>query len=57
MEGILPPATPSGIEYRKLIIPVGNYTANELATQIQAPMNTLDSGSRTSSVSVSHLAG
>ena len=57
MKGILPPATPSGITYRKLIIPVGNYTANELATQIEASMNTLDSGSRTNSFSVSYLAG
>ena len=57
MEGILPPETPSGITYRKLIIPVGNYTANELATQIEASMNTLDSGSRTNSFSVSYLAG
>ena len=57
MKGNLPPATPSGITYRKLIIPVGNYNANELATQIEASMNTLDSGSRTNSFSVSYLAG
>ena len=47
MEGILPPATPSGVIYRKLMIPVGNYTASELATQLATSMNTLDSGGRT----------
>ena len=57
MKGILPPETPSGITYRKLIIPVGNYTATELATQLQTSLNTLDSGSRTNSFSVSYLAG
>ena len=49
MKRILPPETPSGVTYRKLIIPVGNYTETSL--------NTLDSGSRTDSFSVSHLAG
>ena len=57
MKGILPPETPSGVTYRKLIIPVGNYTATELATQLQTSLNTLDSGSRTNSFSVSYLAG
>ena len=57
MKGILPPETPSGVTYRKLIIPVGNYTATELATQLETSMNTLDSGSRTNSFSVSYLAG
>ena len=57
MKGILPPETPSGITYRKLIIPVGNYTATELATQLETSLNTLDSGSRTNSFSVSYLAG
>ena len=57
MKGILPPETPSGITYRKLIIPVGNYTATELATQLQTSLNTLDSGSRTNSFSASYLAG
>ena len=57
MKGILPPETPSGITYRKLVIPVGNYTATELATQLQTSLNTLDSGSRTNSFSVSYLAG
>ena len=43
---------------RKLIIPVGNYTANELATQLhKQPLNTLDSGGRTSSFSVSYFTG
>ena len=54
MEGILPPATPSGVIYRKLIIPVGNYTASELATQLATSMNTLDSGGRTNSFSASY---
>ena len=57
MKGILPPETPSGVSYRKLIIPVGNYTATELATQLQTSLNTLDSGSRTNSFSVSYLSG
>ena len=57
MKGILPPETPSGVTYRKLIIPVGNYTATELATQLQPSLNTLDSGSRTNSFSVSDLSG
>ena len=54
MEGILPPATPSGVIYRKLIIPIGNYTASELATQLATSMNTLDSGGRTNSFSASY---
>ena len=57
MKGILPPETPSRVTYRKLIIPVGNYTATELATQLETSLNTLDSGSRTNSFSVSYLAG
>ena len=57
MKGILPLETPSGVTYRKLIIPVGNYTATELATQLQTSLNTLDSGGRTNSFSVSYLAG
>ena len=57
MKGILPPETPSGVTYRKLIIPVGNYTATELATQLETSLNTLDSGSRTNSYSVSYLTG
>ena len=57
MKGILPPETPSGVTYRKLIIPVGNYTATELATQLETSLNTLDSGSRRNSFSVSCLAG
>ena len=57
MKGILPPETPSGVTYRKLVIPVGNYTATELATQLETSLNTLGSGSRTNSFSVSYLAG
>ena len=57
MKGILPSETPSGVTYRKLIIPVGNYTASELATQLETSLNTLDSGDRTNSFSVSYLAG
>ena len=56
MEGILPPATPQGINYRKLIIPVGNYTATELATQLETSLNTLDSGGGTNSFSVTYLS-
>ena len=54
MEGILPPATPSGVIYRKLIIPVGNYTASELAKQLETSMNTLDSRDKTHSFSASY---
>ena len=54
MEGILPPATPQGINYRKKALPVGNYTAQELATQIATTMNTVDSGGRTNSFSASY---
>ena len=57
MKGILPPETPSAVTYRKLVIPVGNYTATELATQLETSLNTLDTGSRTNSFSVSYLAG
>ena len=57
MKGILRPETPSGVTCRKLIIPVGNYTASELATQLETSLNTLDSGDRTNSFSVSYLAG
>ena len=56
-KGILPPETPSRVTYRKLVIPVGNYTATELATQLETSLNTLDNGSRTNSFSVSYLAG
>ena len=55
MEGILPPATPSGINYRKAIIPIGNYTAQELATQLTTSMNAYDSGGRTNSFSATYL--
>ena len=49
---ILPPATPQGITYRRIEIPVGNYTAPELATAIQIQLNTFfDSGGRTDSYS------
>ena len=57
MKGISPPETPSEVTYRKLIIPFGNYTATELATQLETSLNTLGSGSRTNSFSVSYLAG
>ena len=47
---ILPPATPQGITYRRIEIPIGNYTAPELATAIQTQLNTFfDSGGRTNS--------
>ena len=52
MEGMLPPATPSGVIYRKLIIPVGNYTASEFARQLETSLNTLDSGDGTNSFAV-----
>ena len=57
VKGIFPPETPSGVTYGKLIIPVGNYTATEVATQLETSLNTLDSGSRTNSFSVSYLSG
>ena len=52
---ILPPATPQGITYRRIEIPVGNYTAPELATTIQTQLNTFfDSGGRTDSYSATY---
>ena len=49
---ILPPATPQGITYRRIEIPVGNYTAPELANAIQTQLNAFfDSGGRTDSYS------
>ena len=52
---ILPPATPQGITYRRIEIPVGNYTAPELATAIQTQLNTFfDSGGRTNSYSATY---
>ena len=36
---ILPPATPQGITYRRIEIPVGNYTAPEFANAIQTQLN------------------
>ena len=52
---ILPPATPQGITYRRIEIPIGNYTAPELATAIQTQLNTFfDSGGRTDSYSATY---
>ena len=56
MKEILPPETHQGLPTENPI-PVGNYTAAELATQLETSLNTLDSGSRTNSFSVSYLAG
>ena len=36
---VLPPATPQGITYTKIVIPEGNYTAPELATEIATQLN------------------
>ena len=50
---ILPPATPQGITYRRIEIPVGNYTAPDLASAMETQLNTFfDSGGRTNSYSV-----
>ena len=52
---ILPPATPQGITYRRIEIPVGNYTAPDLASAIQTQLNTcFDSGGRTDSYSTTY---
>ena len=49
---ILPPATPQGITYRRIKIPVGNYTAPDLASAMETQLNTFfDSGARTNSYS------
>ena len=49
---ILPPATPQGITYRRIEIPVGNYTAPALASAMETQLNTFfDSGGRTNSYS------
>ena len=45
---VLPPSTPQGITYRRVIIPEGNYTAPELANAIKTELNNVfDSGGRT----------
>ena len=49
---ILPPATPQGITYRRIEIPVGNYTAPDLASAMETQLNAFfDSGGRTNSYS------
>ena len=49
---ILPPATPQGITYKRIEIPVGNYTAPDLASAMETQLNTFfDSGGRTNSYS------
>ena len=52
---VLPPATPQGITYRRIEIPVENYTAPDLASAIQTQLNTFfDSGGRTNSYSATY---
>ena len=52
---ILPPATPQGITYRRIEIPVGNYTAPELGAVIQTQLNIFfDSAGRTGSYSATY---
>ena len=47
---ILPPATPQGITYRRIEIPVGNYAAPDLASAMETQLNTFfDNGGRTNS--------
>ena len=41
MHQVLPPTVPSGITYRKVVIPEGNYTAVDLAQTIQIAINLL----------------
>ena len=41
MHLVLPPTVPSGITYRKVVIPEGNYTAVDLAQTIQIAINLL----------------
>ena len=54
---ILPPATPEGIQYRRIEAPTGNYTAPELATTIQTHLNSFfDNGGRTNSYSATYDA-
>ena len=36
---VLPPATPQGITYTRIVIPEGNYTAPDLATEIATQLN------------------
>ena len=49
---ILPLATPQGITYRRIEIPVGNYTAPDLASAMETQLNAFfDSGGRTNSYS------
>ena len=54
---IVAPATPTGITYRRIEIPYGNYTAPELASAIKTQLNTFfDSGGRTNSYSATYNA-
>ena len=49
------PQRPQGITYRRIEIPVGNYTAPELANAIQTRLNAFfDSGGRTDSHSATY---
>ena len=52
---IIAPATPQGITYRRVEIPVGNYTPPELANAIQTQLNFFfDSGGRSNSYTVAY---
>ena len=52
---VLPPTVPSGITYRKVVIPEGNYTAVDLAQTIQIAINLLvDTNDRPNTYSVTY---
>ena len=41
---VLPPSTPNGITYRKIVVPEGTYTPSNLSSTIQTLLNTLVDG-------------
>ena len=52
---IIAPATPQGITYRRIEIPVGNYSPPELANAIQTQLNFFfDGGGRSNSYTVTY---
>ena len=52
---VIPPGIVAGITYRKITIPEGNYTANDLAQTIEIALNLVyDTGDRPNTYSISY---
>ena len=52
---VIPPGVIAGITYRKVVIPEGNYTANDLAQTIEIALNlAYDTGDRPNTYSISY---